>query len=488
MIVGLLGVSAKPAAADTERINLGEALDSGLLQIIPDRESYTYTGNPIEPSFKVVYNGTELTAGTDYDYMYRDNNDIGYGLIVIDGAGKYVDRAFTSFRIVEPAATPTPTPEATATPATPTPDETASPTESPEATAAPATPTPTVTPAGKYKISSYSKKVKLNQSSITLFYLNKKAKRLYTGEIMYQFRGHMTLKVLNTKKTVTYSSSNYGVATVDSNGVVKAVKPGKCTVTAKAGSKAYKCKVTVKSAYSYSKSYIKNHVKCSFKDDKNGVIRITVKNKMSVPMFVSYWLDEAGYKSYRCYEGVVPAKSTIRDYIQKNKKKAKVKFYRLEVGFTGGGGPSRLNGHYDKYEGGKVFCYGSAEMQPVKTKEFSIRYSNLKLKKEDGYHRVYATVKIRNKLPYGVWWTIPFNAYALFYKKGKLVAAIELFDYDIAKRAFGFDNYYIPKGFSGTVKNYRVSGLSTSWWNGKYDKVKVVYNKVDLRTDRMKFQ
>ena len=55
-----------------------------------------------------------------------------------------------------------------------------------------------------------------------------------------------TLKVLGTTKKATWSSSNKKVATVNSKGKVIAKKAGTVTITAKIGSKKYKCKVTVK--------------------------------------------------------------------------------------------------------------------------------------------------------------------------------------------------------------------------------------------------
>ncbi len=56
----------------------------------------------------------------------------------------------------------------------------------------------------------------------------------------------LTLKVLGTKKKVTWSSSNKNVATVSSKGKVTAKKKGTCTITAKVGTKKYRCKITVK--------------------------------------------------------------------------------------------------------------------------------------------------------------------------------------------------------------------------------------------------
>jgi len=60
-----------------------------------------------------------------------------------------------------------------------------------------------------------------------------------------------TLTPVNaTNKTVTWSSSNTAIATVDSNGNVKGIKAGNATikVTTQDGSKTATCKVTVKSA------------------------------------------------------------------------------------------------------------------------------------------------------------------------------------------------------------------------------------------------
>lgn len=63
--------------------------------------------------------------------------------------------------------------------------------------------------------------------------------------------GKLTATVLPTEatdKTVTFTSSDAAVASVDENGLVKALKPGTAVITAKAGDKTAQCTVTVNSA------------------------------------------------------------------------------------------------------------------------------------------------------------------------------------------------------------------------------------------------
>ena len=53
------------------------------------------------------------------------------------------------------------------------------------------------------------------------------------------------LKLRGTNKTVKWASSNKKVVSVNKKGVIKGVKKGTATVTARVGKKTYKCKVTV---------------------------------------------------------------------------------------------------------------------------------------------------------------------------------------------------------------------------------------------------
>lgn len=90
---------------------------------------------------------------------------------------------------------------------------------------------PNVVPVLGENISVQAASVKLNKKKLTL-----KVGQTYT------------LKVKGTKKKVKWSSSKKSVVKVNSKGKITAKKKGTATITAKVGSKKYKCKVTVKSA------------------------------------------------------------------------------------------------------------------------------------------------------------------------------------------------------------------------------------------------
>ncbi|MCH5201595.1 MAG: Ig domain-containing protein [Oscillospiraceae bacterium] len=77
---------------------------------------------------------------------------------------------------------------------------------------------------------------------------------------------------LTSDKTVTFTSDNEAVATVDANGVVTAVGPGKATITATCGSATATCVVTVKQPV----SKIKISGPTSVKNGKTVTLKATV--------------------------------------------------------------------------------------------------------------------------------------------------------------------------------------------------------------------
>lgn len=77
--------------------------------------------------------------------------------------------------------------------------------------------------------------------------LNKTRATMYNGKTL-------KLKVTGTSKTVKWSSSNDAVAKVDKTGLVTAKQVGNARITAKVGSKALTCDVTVKSPLAASPS------------------------------------------------------------------------------------------------------------------------------------------------------------------------------------------------------------------------------------------
>ena len=86
--------------------------------------------------------------------------------------------------------------------------------------------------------------VKKNVVAVESITLDKSSLELTEGETATIIA---TVKPDNaTNKTVTWSSSNASVASVDANGTVTAVAEGSATITAKAGDKTATCTVTVK--------------------------------------------------------------------------------------------------------------------------------------------------------------------------------------------------------------------------------------------------
>ena len=68
--------------------------------------------------------------------------------------------------------------------------------------------------------------------------------------------GSIKLKLLGTKEKVTWSSSDVRIATVSSSGTIKGKKKGYAMITAKAGTKSYRCQVRVEEPKLGAKYYV----------------------------------------------------------------------------------------------------------------------------------------------------------------------------------------------------------------------------------------
>ena len=142
-----------------------------------------------------------------------------------------------------------------------------------------------------------------------------------------------TLKVTGTKKKVTWSSSKKSVATVSSKGKVTAKKKGTATITAKVGSKKYKCKITVKSAEinkksitlyrgnSYTLKVLGATQKVKWYSSNKTVATVSSKGKVTAKRAGTTIITaKVGKKKYKC-------KVTVKNpYI----KKTKLTFYPYE--------------------------------------------------------------------------------------------------------------------------------------------------------------
>lgn len=69
-------------------------------EVVFDKESYEYTGDAIEPTIEVKYNGRKLIEGKDYVKTYKYNIDVrGYAYVIITGIGDYICTKHNQFNI-----------------------------------------------------------------------------------------------------------------------------------------------------------------------------------------------------------------------------------------------------------------------------------------------------------------------------------------------------------------------------------------------------
>ena len=153
----------------------------------------------------------------------------------------------------EPAPKPTPTPEPTPSPKptptpTPTPEPTPKPTPAPTPTPEPTPkPTPTLEPTTTPKPTPAPEPEPAPTSTSTISVVEVKLSRV---SLLLDIGGGSTLSATvspdnATDSILVWSSSNPSIATVDSNGNVKAVGPGTASITVTCGGLRARCSVTV---------------------------------------------------------------------------------------------------------------------------------------------------------------------------------------------------------------------------------------------------
>lgn len=135
-----------------------------------------------------------------------------------------------------------------------------------------------------------------------------------------------TLKIKGTKKKVKWSSSKKTVATVSKKGKVTAKKAGVATITAKVGSKKYRCRITVKKAEinkkaitlykgsSYTLKVLGATQKIKWSSSNKTVALVSSKGKVvTKKVGVATITAKMGKKKYTC-------KVTVKNqYIKKSK-------------------------------------------------------------------------------------------------------------------------------------------------------------------------
>ncbi len=135
--------------------------------------------------------------------------------------------------------------------------------------------------------------------------LSKKATTVYVGTSSH-------LKVLGTKKKVSWKSSNKKVATVSTRGKVVGKSAGKAYVYAKVSGKTYKCKITVKYPLNKTKAsvYIGEQIqlkisgikgKVTWSSKNRNVATVSTKGKvLGRGIGKTYIYAKVGGKTYKC--------------------------------------------------------------------------------------------------------------------------------------------------------------------------------------------
>ena len=314
---------------------------------------------------------------------------------------------------------------------------------------------------GLVQADASEEKEQLNRKSIVLIVNESKNKN---GKSYY---GKATIRVINSTGAPSFKSSDESIAKVETNGVVTAVKAGKCNITVKVGKKKYTCKVTVKNAY--SQSSLKKNFKCTA-DIEDGVVRFKVINKYSHPMFVKINGDEIkadGSNISNSYEYYIPSKSTSYFYEELSSPISSFVFTCRTYGYTNG---SRL-GRQDPER--LIYSYTNDDFLTFSNAKLGFKITNVSIEPYESWGstgiEVFIDGDFHNKtsIPISGEARALADAYLLFYNKGELVKMVKV---------------DTPYTYSGTEKmkleHYKV--YSTDRWDGVYDDYKIVTNSKSL--------
>ena len=159
-----------------------------------------------------------------------------------------------------------------------------------------------------------------------------------------------TLKVLWGTGDVKWSSSKKAVATVSSEGVVKAKKAGRCTITAEVGDQKLKCKVTVQKKV-YAKSIKLNKTSARLVTDGSVDLSYTVSpssSKITETWSVS-WSSSNGSVATVSKDGKVTAHNPGTATITAKLKIKKGKTYKAKCKITVESGLTRFKKWFEKH-------------------------------------------------------------------------------------------------------------------------------------------
>lgn len=136
-----------------------------------------------------------------------------------------------------------------------------------------------------------------------------------------------TMKPNDTTDTITWTSSNSSIASVDSNGVVTAKKAGVVSVTAKTDSGITVTRTVRVNLATPTKVKVRK-LKTKAKNKKYANLRITWRKNKSAVKYVVYrsTKEKSGYKRI--------ATVTSAKYTDKNKRKGKTYYYKVKAVFS----------------------------------------------------------------------------------------------------------------------------------------------------------